>query len=147
MKILLLVALLTPSSLLAQQSGYSAGILEGISNRGENQGEPYVTAGDRAYVIGSQNGNFPDMGTHVPGEMGGVWVPAQTFNRKLPGSISEMMPDYGCLVQAWTMYGIVSRASRQLRAAGSQRPIDARSCAVSLARSRGFKYRGSFRGS
>ncbi|MGZ8391795.1 MAG: alpha-L-rhamnosidase-related protein, partial [Gemmatimonadales bacterium] len=31
----------------------------------------------------------------------------QTFNRKLPGSISEMMPDYGCFVQAWTMYGIV----------------------------------------
>jgi glycogen debranching enzyme len=31
----------------------------------------------------------------------------ETFNRKLPGSISEMMPDYGCFVQAWTMYGIV----------------------------------------
>jgi hypothetical protein len=31
----------------------------------------------------------------------------QTFNRKLPGSISEMMPDYGCFVIAWTMYGIV----------------------------------------
>jgi hypothetical protein len=31
----------------------------------------------------------------------------QTFNRKLPGSLSEMMPDYGCFVIAWTMYGIV----------------------------------------
>jgi glycogen debranching enzyme len=31
----------------------------------------------------------------------------ETFNRKLPGSISEMMPDYGCFVIAWTMYGIV----------------------------------------
>jgi glycogen debranching enzyme len=31
----------------------------------------------------------------------------QTFNRKLPGSISEMMPDYGCFVIGWTMYGIV----------------------------------------
>jgi hypothetical protein len=31
----------------------------------------------------------------------------QTFNRKLPGSISEMMPDYGCFVIAWTSYGIV----------------------------------------
>jgi hypothetical protein len=30
-----------------------------------------------------------------------------TFGRRLPGSISEMMPDYGCFVQAWTMYGIV----------------------------------------
>jgi hypothetical protein len=31
----------------------------------------------------------------------------ETFNRKLPGSISEMMPDYGCFAIAWTSYGIV----------------------------------------
>jgi len=31
----------------------------------------------------------------------------QTFSRKLPGSIAEMMPDYGCLTIAWTSYGIV----------------------------------------
>jgi glycogen debranching enzyme len=30
-----------------------------------------------------------------------------TFGRTLPGSISEMMPDYGCFVIAWTNYGIV----------------------------------------
>jgi hypothetical protein len=29
-----------------------------------------------------------------------------TFSRMLPGSISEMMPDYGCFTQAWTDYGI-----------------------------------------
>ena len=31
----------------------------------------------------------------------------QTFGRNLPGSISEMMPDYGCFTIAWTSYGIV----------------------------------------
>jgi hypothetical protein len=31
----------------------------------------------------------------------------QTFNRILPGSITEMMPDYGCFTIAWTSYGIV----------------------------------------
>jgi glycogen debranching enzyme len=31
---------------------------------------------------------------------------ASTFNMRLPGSISEMSPDYGCFVQAWTNYGI-----------------------------------------
>ena len=31
----------------------------------------------------------------------------QTFGRTLPGSISEMMPDYGCFVIAWTNYGII----------------------------------------
>jgi hypothetical protein len=31
----------------------------------------------------------------------------QTFNRVTPGSISEMMPDYGCFTIAWTSYGVV----------------------------------------
>jgi hypothetical protein len=31
----------------------------------------------------------------------------QTFNRRTPGSISEMMPDYGDFTIAWTSYGIV----------------------------------------
>jgi hypothetical protein len=31
----------------------------------------------------------------------------ETFNRVTPGSISEMMPDYGCFTIAWTSYGIV----------------------------------------
>ncbi|MDQ2830596.1 MAG: hypothetical protein M3Y74_16315, partial [Chloroflexota bacterium] len=35
--------------------------------------DPYIAAGDRAYVIGTQDGGFPDLGVHVPGEMGGVW--------------------------------------------------------------------------
>ena len=32
---------------------------------------------------------------------------AETFGRRTPGSISEMMPDYGCFTIAWTSYGIV----------------------------------------
>ncbi|MCC8094289.1 MAG: hypothetical protein LIP05_02360 [Tannerellaceae bacterium] len=31
---------------------------------------------------------------------------AATLHRTLPGSINEMMPDYGCPVQAWTIYSI-----------------------------------------
>jgi glycogen debranching enzyme len=30
---------------------------------------------------------------------------ANTLHLTLPGSINEMMPDYGCPVQAWTIYG------------------------------------------
>ena len=74
MKVLLSLALLTPGSLLAQQGDVAVPTFEGISNHGQNLGEPYVTAGDRAYLIGTQDGNFPDMGGHVPGEMGGLWV-------------------------------------------------------------------------
>jgi glycogen debranching enzyme len=32
---------------------------------------------------------------------------ADTFGRTLPGSINEMMPDYGCFAIAWTSYGVV----------------------------------------
>ncbi|MCS7059582.1 MAG: hypothetical protein RMN25_00290 [Anaerolineae bacterium] len=37
--------------------------------------DPVVTAGDRLYAIGSQNGLFPDSwGGHVPNEMWGIWA-------------------------------------------------------------------------
>lgn len=36
--------------------------------------DPYVVAGDRAYLIGRQDGMFPPLGDHVPGEMGGLWA-------------------------------------------------------------------------
>jgi glycogen debranching enzyme len=49
-------------------------LLTGISNRGTNKEKPYVTAGDRTYIIGTMNGDFPDMGDHVKGEMGGIWM-------------------------------------------------------------------------
>jgi len=57
------------------QDDYAAPLLAGISNQGRNKEQPYVTAGDRTYLIGTQDGNFPDMGKHVPGEMGGLWLP------------------------------------------------------------------------
>ncbi|MBX2827167.1 MAG: glycogen debranching protein [Flavobacteriaceae bacterium] len=34
---------------------------------------PYVTAGDRVYMVGHQDGTFPDLGWHIKGEMGGIW--------------------------------------------------------------------------
>lgn len=33
----------------------------------------YVTAGNMLYSIGNQYGDFPEIGFHVPGEMGGIW--------------------------------------------------------------------------
>lgn len=34
---------------------------------------PYVSAGDRLYMVGHQNGTFPEIGWHIQGEMGGIW--------------------------------------------------------------------------
>ena len=34
---------------------------------------PYVTAGNRLYMVGHQDGSFPELGWHIKGEMGGIW--------------------------------------------------------------------------
>ncbi len=33
----------------------------------------YVTAGNRVYMVGHQDGSFPELGWHIKGEMGGIW--------------------------------------------------------------------------
>ncbi len=39
----------------------------------ENAEYLYTTAGEKLYCIGNQQGGFPKVGFHVPGQMGGVW--------------------------------------------------------------------------
>ena len=46
---------------------------EKIKGKSEYLDSPYTTAGDRLYMVGYQDGTFPDLGWHVQGEMGGVW--------------------------------------------------------------------------
>ena len=72
--ILMAAVAIEPSAAQASDD-YAAQVLAGISNQGRTQRQPYVTAGDRTYLIGTQDGNFPPMGHHVPGEMGGLWLP------------------------------------------------------------------------
>lgn len=47
---------------------------QGISNNGKTNDKPYLTAGTKAYIVGTQDGLFPDLGWHVKGEMGGLWM-------------------------------------------------------------------------
>lgn len=46
---------------------------ESITGKTAYLNSPYITAGDRVYMVGYQNGQFPDLGWHVTGEMGGIW--------------------------------------------------------------------------
>ena len=46
---------------------------ESITGNPEYLNTPFVTAGDRLYMVGHQDGSFPDLGWHVTGEMGGIW--------------------------------------------------------------------------
>ncbi|MEM1218648.1 MAG: glycogen debranching protein [Bacteroidota bacterium] len=48
--------------------------LEEIGGNQKYLASPYVCAGDQAYMVGHQDGTFPDLGWHVTGEMGGVWA-------------------------------------------------------------------------
>ncbi|MFD2200440.1 glycogen debranching protein [Shivajiella indica] len=47
--------------------------VKGLSGKPDYLSSPFVTAGDRVYMVGHQDGSFPDLGWHVPGEMGGIW--------------------------------------------------------------------------
>ncbi|MBT8254402.1 MAG: glycogen debranching protein [Bacteroidia bacterium] len=44
-----------------------------ITGKSNYLNSPYVTAGNRVYMVGHQNGGFPDLGWHIKGEMGGIW--------------------------------------------------------------------------
>jgi len=77
---------------------YAARILAGIGNQGRNRQQPYVSAGDRTYLIGTQDGNFPDMGKHVPGEMGGLWLPPIKLIDGFQARIAELGTDKDILL-------------------------------------------------
>ena len=47
--------------------------VDSLVGKSEYLGTPFVTAGDRLYMIGTQDGKFPDLGWYVEGEMGGIW--------------------------------------------------------------------------
>lgn len=47
--------------------------LPAIEGKSQYLASPFVTAGDRVYLIGYQDGSFPDLGWHITGEMGGIW--------------------------------------------------------------------------
>ena len=80
--------------------------------RRENSGEygPYLSAVERQAMMTISTG----VQAVAEGNYGrtdqAMWYVdriVQTANRVAPGSISEMMPDYGCFTIAWTSYGIV----------------------------------------
>jgi glycogen debranching enzyme len=48
-------------------------MLPSIEGKSQYLASPFVTAGDRVYMVGNQNGSFTDLGWHIDGEMGGIW--------------------------------------------------------------------------
>ncbi|MFN3996175.1 glycogen debranching protein [Algoriphagus sp.] len=46
----------------------------GLTGNSDYLTSPFAAAGDRVYLVGHQDGTFPDLGWHVEGEMGGIWL-------------------------------------------------------------------------
>src|SRR5215213_1945902 len=65
------VPLLLATALLAGPAAASAA--PELSTTDQLKTRRYVAAGDRAYVMGFEDGRFYAQGWHVTGEMGGVW--------------------------------------------------------------------------
>src|SRR5262249_40027487 len=71
---------------------------------------PYLSATDRQAMMTISTGVQAVAECNYGRTAEALWYMdkiVQTFGRVLPGSISEMMPDYGCFTIAWTSYGIV----------------------------------------
>jgi hypothetical protein len=74
---------------------------------------PFAVTGRRCYLVGAMNGAFPDLGHHLPGEMGGLWTPpiklADGFWFGLTGSTPAGAPPaepvwlYGANCRRFTM--------------------------------------------
>ncbi len=64
----------SPSEQTSKDSLYKhTSELTSIEGKSQYLNSPFVTSGDRVYLVGHQDGSFPDLGWHVTGEMGGIW--------------------------------------------------------------------------
>ena len=75
----------------------------------DNLGRPFTVSGRRGYLVGHMDGAFPDLGHHIPGEMGGLWAPPVKlvdgwwFGLKEAGSESEWEWLFGKNARRFTM--------------------------------------------
>ncbi len=73
---LLYLCLLLNISVFSQETPVISEILKdspAIKGKAEYLESPFVTAGNRSYLVGHQDGSFPEIGWHIEGEMGGLW--------------------------------------------------------------------------
>ena len=71
--LLLLVGCSSPDTQIQSYLHEEVIKLPSIDGKPHYLASPFVTAGDRVYLVGFQDGSFPDLGWHIDGEMGGVW--------------------------------------------------------------------------
>jgi hypothetical protein len=55
----------------------------------------FAATGRRCFIIGSLHGGFPDLGHHLPGEMGGLWTPPVKLADGFWFGVSQKAADAG----------------------------------------------------
>jgi glycogen debranching enzyme len=91
-------SILSVISCCSTNNEHLSGVFNGLSNSGKYPDKPYLTAGDKSYIVGFQDGSFPDMGGHVEGEMGGFWTPSLKLLDGIWLEISEAGKGQGVLL-------------------------------------------------
>src|SRR5690348_4882529 len=67
-------AIVAGVALAATMTSAAAAAAPELSTKDQLKTRRYVAAGDRAYIMGFQDGGFYAQGWHISGEMGGVWT-------------------------------------------------------------------------
>lgn len=85
--------------------------LPSLSGKKEYLPSPFATAGDQMYLVGYQDGSFPDLGWHVSGEMGGLWQHPIKLSDGFVWEIIDKEGNAVCLDQAdqFTNYPLASQ--------------------------------------
>ena len=61
----------------------------------------FAATGRRAFLIGSMHGGFPDLGHHLPGEMGGLWAFPVKAGRRFLVRCFERRRERGAMDVRW----------------------------------------------
>lgn len=98
--------------------------LPSIKGKSEYLASPFTTAGDQMYLVGHQDGTFPDLGWHVTGEMGGIWQHPIKLMDGFVISIENASGDSQCLDQAQAFINYPIAGQHQFELADFQLQID-----------------------
>ncbi len=95
--------------------------LNGLAGKSDYLASPFVAAGDRVYLIGHQDGTFPDLGWHVGGEMGGIclhprnsWMDSQPRLNLKEAHFASTTPDHLPIIHLQMSTGLTIR-NQELR--------------------------------
>jgi hypothetical protein len=100
----------TPMEVGIAPPARAVGLLDKIRRENVGPHGPYLSAVERGAMMTISTGVQAVAEAQYGRIDESLWYVGrivETLNRTLPGSINEMMPDYGCFAISWTSYGVM----------------------------------------